>query len=356
MAALSFRDVMGELKRGVLHGVYLLYGTEALLMEDVVYAIQQQAFPQGVDDFSFTKIHYDETPIQLAVQEAETIPFLADRKVVYVQNCLAFTASKSPRVDHNPDALQAYLENPAPYTTLILTVQAEKLDERKKLTKAAQKNACVVQFQALKENECREWIYAEVGRQNGQITPDATARLLLSVGTNLRLLRSEIEKLILYAGEGATIEEAMVDALATRTMEQNIFVFIDEVVRVRIEKAMRMMYDLLKNKEEPIKLLFMITRQVRIMHQVKVQSGRGYSLQQIASQIGVHPYATKVAKEQGNRFSVKALERLLADLAEIDYKIKTGQIQDRTALEMFLLSLPQKVSEEGRPGGHYAGR
>lgn len=344
MGALSFRDVMGELKKGVLHGVYLLYGTEALLIDDLVQAIQQQALPGGVDDFNYMRIHYDETPIQMAVQEAETIPFMSEQKVVHVQNCLAFTAGKSPRVDHDPDALQRYIENPAPYTTLILTVNAEKLDERKKLTKAAQKSACVVQFTALKENECRDWIAAEVRRQGVGITPDGIARLILSVGTNLRLLRSEIEKLALYAGEGGTIDEASVDALATRTMEQNIFVFIDEVVRVRIDKAMRMMYDLLKNKEEPIKLLFMITRQVRIMHQVKVQSGRGYSLQQIAQQVGAHPYATKVAKEQGNRFSAKVLERLLQDLAEIDYKIKTGQLNDRTALEMFLLSLPQKVS------------
>jgi DNA polymerase-3 subunit delta len=344
LSAHSFRDVMQELQKGVLHPVYLLYGTEALLIDDLVYRIQQQALPHGIDDFNYTRIHYDETPIQLAVQEAETIPFMSEHKVVHVQNCMVFTTGKSPRVDHEPDALQAYLENPASYTTLILTVNAEKLDERKKLTKTAQRKACVVQVTALKENECREWIMGEVRRQGVQITPDGAARLILSVGTNLRMLRSEIEKLALYAGEGGTIDEAVVDALATRTMEQNIFVFIDEVVRVRVDRAMRMMYDLLKNKEEPIKLLFMITRQVRIMYQVKVQSGRGYTLQQIAQQLGTHPYAAKVAKEQGNRFSVKVLERLLMELAEIDYKVKTGQVNDRAALEMFLLSLPQKVS------------
>ncbi|ASS76118.1 DNA polymerase III subunit delta [Tumebacillus algifaecis] len=344
MSALSLRDVLNELQKGVVRGVYLLYGTETLLIDDLVDKIQQQALPGGADDFSFTRIHYDETPIQLAVQEAETIPFMSEHKVVHVQNCVAFTSGKSPRVDHDPDVLQRYLDNPAPYTTLILTVPTEKLDERKKLTKAAQKSASVVQFTALKEQECRDWIGAEVRRQGVQITSDGVGRLILSVGTNLRLLRSEIEKLALYAGAGGTIDEASVDAVATRTMEQNIFVFIDEVVRVRIEKAMRMMYDLLKNKEEPIKLLFMITRQVRLMYQVKVQSGRGYSLQQIAQQVGAHPYAAKVAKEQGNRFSVKVLEQLLKDLAEIDYKIKTGQLNDRTALEMFLLSMPQKVS------------
>lgn len=349
--ARSMRDILQELKKGILQPVYLLYGTEALLMDDVVQAIQNVALPQGVDDFNFMRFHFDETPIQHAVHEAETIPFMSERKLLVVQNVAAFTSAKSPRVDHDPDVLQAYLENPAPYTTLVMTVQAEKLDERKKLTKVAQQKTSVVQFISLKENECRDWIAGEVRRQGSSITGDGIGRLILSVGTNLRLLRSEIEKLALYAGPDGTIDESAVDLLATRTMEQNIFVFIDEVVRVRVDRAMRMMYDLLKNKEEPIKLLFMIARQIRIMLQIKVQSGRGYNLTQIAGQIGVHPYAAKIANEQGNRFSTRELEKLLFELAELDYKIKTGQIGDRTALEMFLLTLPHKVSDGSRVHG-----
>jgi len=349
--ARSARDVLGELRQGITQPVYVLYGTESLLIEDCVHEIQQAALPGGVDDFNYMRLHYDETPIQLAVQEAETIPFMSERKVIVVQGCSAFTGAKSPRVDHDTDALQAYLDNPAPYSTLVLTVAADKLDERKKLTKTANSKTCVVPFLPLKENECREWVTAEVKRQGIAITSSAVQRLVLSVGTNLRLLRSEVEKLTLYAGEGGTITEEAVDALASRTLEQDIFVFIDEVVRVRIDRAMRMMYDLLKNKEEPIKLLFMITRQVRIMLQTKVQTGRGYTLQQVAQQIGVHPYAAKIANEQGNRFTVRQLETLLYELAEIDYKIKTGQQNDRAALEMFLLSLPQRTAEVSRAGG-----
>lgn len=339
----SYQDVRKELKQGVVQPVYLFYGMEQLLMDELTEAIQAAALPGGVDDFNFMKFHYDETPIQLAVQEAETIPFMSERKMVVVQNCGAFTAAKSPRVDHDPDFLQRYLENPAPYSTLVITVHAEKMDERKKLTKTANKNAAVVQFNALKENESRDWVIGEVKQYGASITGDGVNRLILSVGTNLRLLRSEIEKLALYVGEGGTINEEAVDELATRTMEQNVFVFIDEVVRKRMDRAMRMMYDLLKNKEEPIKLLFLIARQIRIMFQIKVQSGRGYSLQQIAGQIGVHPYAAKIANEQGNRYSPKELEQLLFQLADYDYKIKTGRIGDRAALEMFLLTLAQQA-------------
>jgi DNA polymerase-3 subunit delta len=112
------------------------------------------------------------------------------------------------------------------------------------------------------------------------------------------------------------------------------------------------MYDLLKNREEPIRLLFMITRQIRMMLQTKVQTGRGYTLQQVAQQLGVHPYAAKIANEQSSRYTARQLESLLAELAELDYKIKTGQIGDRAALEMFLLTLPTKMTKTGSVRAH----
>ncbi|WP_018132374.1 DNA polymerase III subunit delta [Effusibacillus pohliae] len=338
---MSYRELMIEIKKGVIHPVYLLYGTEQLLIREVVEALDQAINPG--DELNMLRFDCDDTPIQTAVREADTLPFLSDKRLVIVHNATLFTGAKPSRNDHDPDALLRYLENPAPTSTLVLTVYAEKLDERKKLTKAAYKNGKVAGFFPLKEAELREWIQAQCRKHQVLITPDAVSRLLLTCGSNLMFLATELEKLSLYVGANGTIDEDVVNRLASRTLEQDIFVFVDEVVRLRTERALRLMDDLIKNKQAPVYLLFMIARQLRIMLQVKIQIARGLSPQQIASLIGVHPYACKVAGEQAKRFSRPELERLLAELAEIDYKIKTGQLTDRQALEMFLLTMPRKV-------------
>lgn len=343
---MSYREIMQEIKKGIIHPVYVLYGTEQLLIREVVESLEQAV---AADNFlNLQRYHFDETPIQTAVQEAETLPFLADRRLVVVQNVSLFTGAKPTRNDHDPESLQRYLENPSPTTSLVLTVYADKLDERKKLTKTAQKNGKVAAFLPLKEQELREWIDWKARQLHVTVTPAAAARLIMTIGSNLTLFATELEKLALYAGEQGTIDEEAVDLLASRTMEQNVFVFVDEVVRLRTDKALRLLDDLLKNREAPVYLLFMIARQIRIMLQVKIQTSRGMTTQQVASLIGVHPYACKMAAEQARPYSRQMLESLLAELAEIDYKVKTGKVQDRHSLELFLLTLPQKMKTASR--------
>jgi DNA polymerase-3 subunit delta len=340
-----YRELLNEIKGGHIHKVYLFYGSEQVLMQEVVDALIGQIVPE--DSFNFFRFHAEETPIQTVVQEADTMPFMAERRLIVVENAYLFTGTKGQRVEHDLNSLETYLEQPAPYTTVVFLVYADKLDERKKITKLALKQAKVVHFPPLKEAECRDWIEKQVKQRGGRITPEAVNRLLFYVGTHLPFLRMEIDKLCLYVGEAGVIGEEAVDELAARTVEQDVFLFVDELVCGRIERAMRLFQDLLKQKEAPVKLLFMITRQIRIMLQVKLYAERGFAVQHIAGMIGVHPFVCKRAYEQSRNYSRAQLESLLCVLAELDYQIKSGQIGDVQGLEMFLLRFPQFLGWEG---------
>lgn len=341
LRTMSYREITQEIRKGIFHPVYVLYGTEQLLIREVTEALEQAINPE--DSLNTLRFHCDETPVQVAVREAETMPFLSDRRLVILQNATMFTGAKPTRNDHDLDLFLRYLENPSPTSTLICTVFADKLDERKKITKAARAHGKVAAFLPLKEKELQDWIVLRCRKDRVSITPGAVDRLLSACGPNLTFLASELEKLALYAGDEGTIDEDSVERLAAGTLEQDIFSFVDEAVRLRTERAMRKMGDLIKSKQPPVYLLFMIARQIRIMLQVKIQSADGLTAQQIAARIGVHPYACKVAGEQAQRYSRPELETLLAELGEIDHKIKTGRVEDRQALEMFLLSMPLKV-------------
>ncbi|WP_368784330.1 hypothetical protein, partial [Acinetobacter baumannii] len=66
-----------------------------------------------------------------------------------------------------------------------------------------------------------------------------------------------------------------------------------------------------RGEGEPLKILTLLARQFRILLQIKTLTPRGYSPQQMASLLGVHPYAAKLASEQSRAFSEKALRRIL---------------------------------------------
>ncbi len=131
----------------------------------------------------------------------------------------------------------------------------------------------------------------------------------------------------------------VIDQLVARSTEQNVFILIEDIVNVRLERAFVILEELLKQREEPIKIAALIARQFRIMLQVKELSKQGYSQQQMASQIGLHPFAVKVAEGQARKYDIEKLSRIMSQLADLDFQMKTGKIDKVLGLELFLLRL-----------------
>ena len=90
------------------------------------------------------------------------------------------------------------------------------------------------------------------------------------------------------------------------------------------------------NGEEPIKILVILANQFRIIYQAKELYKKGYSGNDIATQIGIHPYRIKLALEKAVNYDSKTLLNYLSKLADLDYDIKIGNIDASLGLEFFI--------------------
>jgi len=321
-------------------GIYLLYGTENFLLDQKITQIINQRVP--IDEREMNVFTYDllTTPVEEVIQEVETLPFLSEHKVVIAKNAYFLTGQKIiSKVEHQIESLERIMEYPVNFSTLILTVSAEKLDERKKITKNLKLNAVVESFSMLKDKEVIEWVERLTREQGIHLTTEAAQLLTFTVGDDLQILSQEIKKMALYVGNGGHVDKQVVEELTVRTLEQNIFALVEKVANVEIERAIGMLYDLLKNREEPIKIVALFARQFRIMLFAKELSIKGYSNQQIGSRIGAHPYVVQLALQQARGFTEKQLREIMKRLADLDFEMKTGKKEKVLALELFLLSL-----------------
>lgn len=116
-----------------------------------------------------------------------------------------------------------------------------------------------------------------------------------------------------------------------------MFKLTEEIASLRTDKAIALYHDLLRRREEPIKLAALLVRQFRSMLYVKELGKQGYSPQQMAGQLGMHPYGVKVTADQAKAFSIERLTALLGGLAELDYEMKTGRVDKTLGLELWLL-------------------
>ncbi|MGE7272940.1 DNA polymerase III subunit delta [Brevibacillus panacihumi] len=326
-----------EIRQKQFAPVYVLFGPETYLAEEFVALARREMIDPAFSDLNFSIYDCTETPLADILQDAETLPFMGEHRLIIARQAYFLTGSKPPaKIESNPDALLAYLQNPPSYTTLILITDADKLDERKKLVKTLQQKAKLFPFLQLKDADLYSWVERRAETYHARIQRSEAIKLVERVGGELRLLDKELEKLALYVGTNAEITGESIEKLAVRTLEQDVFALIEHVAMGRIDRALRMMYDCIKTGEEPIKLLALFARQFRLLLHIRQWSPRGYSQQQLAGMLKIHPYAVKKATEQARHFSEGSLKKLLGILAEEDFRIKSGQVDKLLALEMFI--------------------
>ncbi|MFS0635812.1 DNA polymerase III subunit delta [Mesobacillus foraminis] len=336
-------DIWKQINRNKIESIYLLYGKESFLINETRQLLINKILNEEEMDFNYSTYDLEETPIEVALEDAETFPFMGEKRLIILQNPVFLTSEKSKgKVEHNLSKLESYLAEPAPYSTVVFTAPYEKLDERKKITKELKRKAVIGEAKRLSEPELKNWIKDRAIGNGAEIGEDAIELIVTLSGTNLFMLTSEIDKLVLYAGDARKINAEMVDKLVARSLEQNIFTLIDKVVHRKIEEALRIYYDLLKQNEEPIKILSLIAGQFRLLYQVKELARRGYGQQQIAGYLKIHPFRVKLAAGQAKYFSDEELTNTIQLIADADFQMKTGGMKKELLIEMILFQLNNK--------------
>ncbi|WP_456278221.1 DNA polymerase III subunit delta [Bacillus sp. AK128] len=336
-------DIHKKIKAKKFAPLYVLYGKETYFIDETIQLLIEHILKDEERDFNLSVYDMEETPIDLAIEDAQTLPFFGDKRVVIVKNALFLTGTKDKvKIDHNLQLLEEYISSPSPTAVFVIVVDSEKLDERKKITKLLKKEAEVFEATLTDEKSLVTWIHSEAKQLKVGITDDAMGMLIQYVRGTVTLLVQELHKMALYVGEEGTITPEVVGLLSSRTVEDNIFELIDCVLSQNISKSLEIYHDLLKLNEEPIKILSLLSGQYRLLYQVKDFSRRGYSQQQIANHLKIHPYRVKLASQKATQFSNEYLLQSINALAEMDYQIKSGQQEKRLALELFILKQYQR--------------
>lgn len=265
-------------------------------------------------------------PTQI-IDLAETMPFFADHRLILIENS-GFFKNATPE-------FAEYLKG-IPDTVYFIFVETE-VDKRGKMYKAVKDRGRIVEMARQDEKTLLYWIAGNMKRE-GKLIRESTARYLVSkTGTDMENLEKEMEKLFAYTlgREEVTVED--IEAICTTQITNKIFDMVEAVATKQQKKALDYYYDLLALKEPPMRILYLLTRQFKLLLEVKELVKKGCDKSQVAKTVGLHPFVAGKYIQQCRTFSSEELRKIMEYAADTEELVKTGRLNDRMSVELFIV-------------------
>lgn len=322
----AMKNLNEDLKSGQLKSAYLLFGEEDYLKRLYRDRLVKAMVAEG-DTMNYAYFEGKGIEVRALVDLAETMPFFAERRVIVLENSGLF---KSGGAD-----LAEYLGE-MPDTAAFIFVENE-VDKRGKLYKAVQKKGRAVELSAQDEGTLKRWIAGKVREEGKKISEQTILYFLNKVGTDMENITKELEKLFCYALEREEIVREDVDAICVMQISNHIFDMVNAVAEKNKRRALELYYELLALKEPPMRILFLMTRQYRILYQVGQLNKKGYARKEIAAKAGVPPFAVGKYLEQAKLVKGAKVLEILEDAADLEERVKTGRLTDTLAVELFIV-------------------
>ena len=320
--------INNDIKSGNFQKVYLLYGEERYLKKQ--YRDKLKRALCGADDNMNN--HFFEgkgIPVGEVIDLAETMPFLADRKVIFLED--------SGFLKSGGEQLAEYLGSQNE-TTVLIFVESE-VDRRSKLYKAIQANGCVIEFSQQDENTLKRWIAGILAREGKKIAENTVHLFLTKTGTDMENIYGELEKLICYCMGREIVTAEDVETICTTRVTSHIFDMVDAIADKKQARALELYYELLALKEPPMRILFLIARQCNILLQVKAMKNRGYGNKEMASAIGVPSFAVGKYAAQAAKLKASVLKKAVTNCVEAEEAVKTGRMNDVMSVEILIMGV-----------------
>lgn len=311
--------------------IYVIAGKDVSLVNSLCLEILDGLLEPSQRATGFFDAEADSVSASDVFDELRTAPFLTDKRVVRVKGADDFISKNRP-------LLETYFDTPCPTGRLILTVSS--WDSRTKLAKKLPQVGKLISVvtPTRKELPYRLIDYAK-DAHNKKLNTTTAILLIELTGEELTRLYSEIDKLALYSGDQKVITQNHIESLIGHNRLFNAFAVIDAIIAgntgMAIER-LRGMFEADKSTEYTVVGAF--AYHIRKMFNAKILLDKGMQQRQIENKLRIWGN-TNAFFEHLRQISLKQISSYLQQLAETDYRIKTGQETPKIIMEQLVIRL-----------------
>lgn len=328
---LTYGDVERSFRKKDFAPVYLFYGEEDLLIGETVDLLVQNSLDAAARQFNLDIVHGNEITASQLILLASAYPMAAERRVVIVREFDRLS---------NKEPLLRYLDRPSLSTSLVLI--ASRPDFRVKVFKTLSEKAATVRFSHLSERDVPTWITTRIEKGGKSISPDAVDLIRTYVGTSLREIQNEMDKLMIYVGERRIISADDVNAVVGMSKQFNIFELQHALGAGDPARAQEILKHMLDAGEGSTGIVVMLTRYFQKLWIIRDCLERKLPKQEIVGALQLSPgqaYYIDTEIEVAKKFASGRLERAFLALVDADERLKTSNGDEKMVMTLLVHQL-----------------
>jgi DNA polymerase-3 subunit delta len=363
---------VAEVKENRLRPGYVLAGDDVFLYERCRKAVLKALVPAEMRDFCLSDVDLAETNIFEALDRAQTPSLMAPFQVLFIRNLKTLYTRGSKKEEFA--AIEAYFRSPNPQALVIFVADHVRIPSDPRRMDLDDKNRferlqetlgewCgMVELARVDEGDALKWIAAEAKRREVQFDQDAARELADALGADMMLIASEVEKLVLYAGEKRRVTLGDVETMVLAAKQRSLYELTDAISAKDKARAVSLLHGLLNasdgGEDSAIGHLYMLARtfrQMLVILEKNVRDSRAI-WQALWQGFRMPPFAAEDVIRQARRYkSKRELTRALRLIARADLELRSQPPDKRLVLERLVLELASAPPAAGsRAAAQYA--
>ena len=288
-----------------------------------------------MSDINTTMLDGNIVTIEELLTSLSTVPFMADRRLVIVEGLLnRFGGSKKDLGEwlNFPDLLKDL-----PPTANLLLIEREPIPANKLLSTILRLGQ-VEKFSPLRHRDLLDWINARCSKLGLEIERTAIALIADSVGSELRVIDSELNKIKTYS-RGRLITREDITLMVPYVRQQNVFRVVDSVIEGRTRDALNASAMLIGLGESPSGIVRMIERQLRFLILAKHLLSRKIPTGDIGKHINLSGYPLQKTLEMERKISEARIMSMHDNLLKSNIRVREGKLTEQESFDLLISEL-----------------
>jgi DNA polymerase-3 subunit delta len=310
---MTFEEILKQLNEKNYRPVYFLMGEEPYFIDRITEHVASHVLTAEEKTFNQIVLYGKDTDIPTVINTARHFPMMSSHQVVIVR--------EAQNLEKIEDLIH-YVENPLKSTLLVINYKYKKLDKRKKLFKALEKNSILFESKRLYDDKIPAWINSYLRSRGKKIEPKAAMILTEYLGNDLGKIANELEKLIIVLKAEQDITAADIEKNIGISKDYNNFELNNALAQRNVLKANRIVqYFSANQKNYPLTLtiptIFTFFSKVLRYHFLADKSPRN-----VASALGIQPFFIREYETAARNYNTAKTVRVISLLREYDLKSK----------------------------------